>query len=49
MNKVNFSFDSNQKSGYKAPFYIGYTRLTDFDQQKPVFVYDALIELSNLG
>lgn len=49
INKVNFSFDSKQKSGYKAPFYIGYTRLTDFGQQKPVFVYDALIKVSNLG
>ncbi len=48
LNTLKFSFDSNLKSDYKAPYYLGYTRLTDFGQQKPVFVYDELIELSKL-
>ncbi|MBA2650967.1 MAG: DUF4785 family protein [Tatlockia sp.] len=49
LNKFDFSFDSNLKSNYKEPFYLGYIRLTDFGQQKPVYFYDKPIELSNLG
>ena len=49
LSNINFSFDSNLKSDYKEPFYLGYIRLTDFGQQKPVYFYDKPIELSNLG
>jgi hypothetical protein len=48
LNTLKFSFDSNLKSDYKAPYYLGYTRLTDFGQHKPVYVYDEPIELSKL-
>ncbi|MBX9722915.1 MAG: DUF4785 family protein, partial [Candidatus Obscuribacterales bacterium] len=49
MNDLNFSFDPKLKSLYQAPYYIGYLRLTDFGQQKPVFIQDTPIELSKLG
>ena len=49
LNKLKFSFDSNLKSDYKAPYYLGYIHLTDFGQLKPVFLYDKPIELSKLG
>ncbi|MBA2710379.1 MAG: DUF4785 family protein [Tatlockia sp.] len=49
LNNVKFSFDSNLRSDYKAPYYIGYIHLTDFGQLKPVFEYDKPIEISKLG
>ncbi|MBA2656061.1 MAG: DUF4785 family protein [Tatlockia sp.] len=49
LNNFNFSFDSNLKSDYKEPYYLGYLRLTDYGQHKPVYIYDEPIALSNLG
>lgn len=47
--KINFSFDANEVQGnYKAPFYLGYLRLTDYGQFKPVFAFDKPINLSEI-
>ncbi|ARG97208.1 DUF4785 domain-containing protein [Legionella micdadei] len=48
-HRIHFSFDSNIKTDYKAPYYLGYIRLTDFGQMKPVFEYDAPIEITKLS
>ncbi|CEK10314.1 DUF4785 domain-containing protein [Legionella hackeliae] len=46
---INFSFDSQQKTNYKAPYYLGYLHLIDFGQLKPVYEYNTPIELTTLG
>ncbi|KTC81356.1 DUF4785 domain-containing protein [Legionella brunensis] len=46
---INFAFDSNLKTGYKAPYYLGYLHLIDFGQLKPVYEYNTPIELTTLG
>ncbi|KTC84017.1 MULTISPECIES: DUF4785 domain-containing protein [Legionella] len=47
--RLNFSFDSNLKTDYKAPYYLSYIHLTDFGQMKPVFEFDTPIEVNNLS
>ncbi|ASQ46349.1 DUF4785 domain-containing protein [Legionella clemsonensis] len=46
---INFSFDSELKTDYKAPYYLGYLHLIDFGQLKPVYEYNTPIELTTLG
>ncbi|WED41821.1 DUF4785 domain-containing protein [Legionella cardiaca] len=46
---INFSFDSDLKTDYKAPYYLGYLHLIDFGQLKPVYEYNTPIELTTLG
>lgn len=48
-NTLSFSFDPNVQTAYKAPYYLGYIHLTDYGQNKPVYNYDTLIELTQLG
>ncbi|MDI9818567.1 MULTISPECIES: DUF4785 domain-containing protein [unclassified Legionella] len=45
---LNFSFDSDLKTDYKAPYYLGYLHLIDFGQLKPVYEYNTPIELTAL-
>ena len=47
-HRLNFSFDSPIKTDYNPPYYLGYIRLTDFGQMKPVFEYDTPIEITQL-
>lgn len=47
INMIDFSFDFDpKKSDFKAPFYLGYIRLTDYGQMKPVFIHDEPIDIS---
>ncbi|KTD20386.1 Uncharacterised protein [Legionella lansingensis] len=46
---IHFSFDSDLKSDYKAPYYVGYLHLIDFGQLKPVYEHNQPIELTALG
>lgn len=48
-NSIDFSFNLPQKENYSKPFYLGYIRLIDYGQLKPVFEYDAPIELAQLA
>lgn len=48
-HRLNFSFDSNLKTDYKAPYYLSYIHLTDFGQMKPVFEFDVPIEVNKLS
>lgn len=48
-NDLNFSFDPSLQTNYKEPYYLGYIRLKDYGQNKPVYKYDTLMELNQLG
>lgn len=49
LHNLDFSFDSELKSNYKAPYYLGYIHLTDLGQLKQVFEFDTPIALTKLG
>ncbi|KTD18901.1 hypothetical protein Ljor_0124 [Legionella jordanis] len=49
VHNFDFSFDSNLKSDYKPPYFIGYLRLIDFGQLKPVYEYSEPIAITALG
>lgn len=49
MHDLDFSFDSELKSNYKAPYYLGYVHLTDLGQLKQVFEFNTPIALTKLG
>lgn len=49
VNELNFSFNPEESTQYKAPYFLGALQLTDYGQLKAVYEYSQLIPLQQIG